>query len=73
MTGREKCPRCGSIANCGWQHDPHRIGCYRCGWYWPAAPGVQQELFSDEDNSYIGFLWKFGSTELADSYEEEMK
>lgn len=72
MRGREKCPRCHSVANCGWQHDPDRIGCYRCGWAWYAAPGTQQELFSDPQKSYIGFLWKSGSMELADSHETEM-
>lgn len=54
MKGREKCPRCGFVANCGWQHDPERIGCYKCGWYWMEKSGAQQELFYETDLSYIG-------------------
>ena len=61
MRGREKCPRCTSIVNVGWQHDPEWIGCYRCGWRWMQAPGAQQELFNDPIGSYIGGQWEFES------------
>jgi ribosomal protein S27AE len=63
MRGLERCPRCGFNANIGWQHDPRRIGCYKCGWTWDEEPGAQQELFYETDLSYIGDRWEFGEME----------
>jgi ribosomal protein S27AE len=63
MTGRERCPRCGFVACIGWLHDPDRIGCYKCGWAWKQVAGSQQELFYENDLSYIGDRFERDSIE----------